>query len=68
MWGKSVPKEREYSGFTGDTSLKQEEVLQQFKEWAQIKQFDPIGQFDDYDYLRFCRARKFVLADIQTMF
>ena len=23
---------------------------------------------DDYDFLRFCRARKFVIADIQLMF
>ena len=52
----------------GDTSSQQEEVLRQFKEWAQTEQFDPIGQFDDYDYLRFCRARKFVLVDIKIMF
>ena len=33
-------------------------------EIADIKKY----HFDDHDLLRFCRARKFVLADIQTMF
>jgi hypothetical protein len=34
---------------------------------AESKISDPTF-WDDYDYLRFCRARKFVLADIQLMF
>lgn len=29
---------------------------------------DPLGQFDDYDLLRFCRARKFIWDDVKTMF
>ena len=67
-WFSSKPKEREYTGFMGDTSPQQEQVLAQFKDWVKANEFDPIGRFDDYDMLRFCRARKFVLADIQLMF
>jgi hypothetical protein len=63
-WFSSKPKEREYTGFMGDTSPQQEQVLAQFKDWVKANEFDPIGRFDDYDMLRFCRARKFVLADI----
>ena len=29
---------------------------------------NPDGVYDDYDYLRFCRARKFVIVDVWTMF
>jgi len=69
MWGfSSKPKEREYTGFMGDTSQQQDLVLKQFRDWVKQENYDPIGRFDDYDLLRFCRARKFVLADIQTMF
>ena len=68
MWGKAKPKEREYSGFMGDTSLQQEEVLEQLKQWVRLENLDPIEQFDDYDYLRFCRARKFVLENVKLMF
>lgn len=68
MWGKTKPKEREYSGFMGDTSPEQEDVLQKFKEWVQTAKLDPKSQFDDYDMLRFCRARKFVLENVKTMF
>ncbi len=28
---------------------------------------DTNGQWDDYDLLRFCRARKFVLVDVKAM-
>jgi hypothetical protein len=64
MWGKSKPKEREYTGFMGDTSPQQEEILAKFKEWVKASNLDPTDQFDDYDWLRFCRARKFVLENI----
>jgi len=67
-WFSSKPKEREYTGFMGDTSPAQEQVLAQFKDWVKANEFDTIGRFDDYDMLRFCRARKFVLADMQLMF
>jgi CRAL/TRIO, N-terminal domain len=68
MWGKSKPKEREYTGFMGDTSPQQEQVLAQFRDWVKESNLDPIGRYDDYDFLRFCRARKFDLPNIQLMF
>jgi len=68
MWGSSKPKTREYSGFMGDTSPEQDKVLAEFKEWVNQNNFNPINRWDDYDFLRFCRARKFVLPDIQLMF
>ena len=69
MWGfSSKPKEREYTGFMGDTNQQQDLVLKQFRDWVTQENYNPIGRFDDYDLLRFCRARKFVLADIQLMF
>lgn len=66
MWS-SKPKERVYSGFMGDVSPAQEECLQQFKAWVTEKGDNNDKRFDDYDMLRFCRARKFVLADIKKM-
>lgn len=65
----SAPKEREYSGFMGDTSEEQDKILAQFKEWVEVTGIGDMKamHFDDYDLLRFCRARKFVLADIQIM-
>jgi len=42
MWGTAKPKEREYSGFVGDTSPQQEEVLEQFKRWVRLENLDPI--------------------------
>ena len=65
----SAPAVKEYSGFMGDTSEEQDKVLAQFKEWQQVTELGDMKamHFDDYDLLRFCRARKFVLADIQIM-
>jgi hypothetical protein len=68
MWGKSKPKEREYTGFMGDTSPQQEQVLALFRDWVKENNFDPIGRYDDFDLLRFCRARKFDLPAVQLMF
>lgn len=68
MWGSSKPKAREYSGFMGDTSPEQGKVLAEFKAWIEIENLNPINRWDDYDWLRFCRARKFVIADVQLMF
>ena len=66
---KSKPKEREYSGFMGDTSAEQDKVLAQFKEWITAAECGNLEamHFDDYDLLRFCRARKFDLKLMQTM-
>jgi hypothetical protein len=54
----------------GDTSPEQDQVLEEFKAWIASGQVADLKalKFDDYDLLRFCRARKFVLADIQVMF
>ena len=66
MWS-SKPKERVYSGFMGDISPVQEQCLQKFRELVEKNEFNADKRFDDYDYLRFCRARKFVLDNIMKM-
>jgi hypothetical protein len=53
-----------YEGTMDDMSPEQEACLQEFKQWIAAKRLDPTGKYDDYDLLRFCRARKFVLADV----
>ena len=62
-------KEPVKSGFVGDLSDSQEECLNQLKAWAVEDETVDIEllNFDDYDYLRFCRARNFVIADVKTM-
>ena len=67
MWG-SKPKPKEYSGFPGDTSPEQDQVCTQLKNWIAENKMNEIGEFDDVDMLRFCRARQFKLEDIQLMF
>jgi len=59
-----------HSGFMGDTSPEQDLVVQQFKEWIVATGIADLEKlhFDDHDVLRFCRARKFELPKIQTMF
>ena len=44
--------------------------MEEFKAWISSGQVADLKalKFDDYDLLRFCRARKFVIADIQVMF
>jgi hypothetical protein len=37
------------------------------KDWLVEDKLDTNGQWDDYDLLRFCRARKFILADVKAM-
>lgn len=53
-----------YSGFMGDTSADQNAVLAQFREWVNASEFNTSNRWDDYDFLRFARGRKFVLADM----
>ena len=65
--GGSKQETRTYSGFYGDLSPSQEECLATIKQWAKAENLDTRSQFDDYDWLRFCRARAFVTADVQTM-
>jgi len=69
FFGGGKPKEREYSGFMGDTSEEQDKVLAQFKEWVTVTGIGDLKamHFDDYDLLRFCRARKFELDKMQIM-
>ena len=69
MFGKKKQKEHEYSGFMGDTSPEQDAVFNEFKEWVASSGTGDMEamHFDDYDLLRFCRARKFVIADVQLM-
>lgn len=56
-----------YSGFPGDLSVEQEQVLKDFKEHI-LKNSLSDPRFDDYYLLRFCRARKFNLAKTIEMF
>jgi hypothetical protein len=48
----------------GDTSPEQEVVLAEFRTWVNALNYNENNRYDDYDFLRFCRARKFVQADI----
>ena len=60
---KKAPAEPVKSGFMGDTSPEMDAVVQQFKEWIEatgIADWEKL-HFDDHDYLRFARARKFDL-------
>jgi CRAL/TRIO, N-terminal domain len=43
-------------------------VLVAVRGWVEIDGLDPLKQFDDFDLLRFCRARKFQVAAIKVMF
>lgn len=67
-WFSKKEKERVYTGFMGDTSPEQDLILKQFREWVKQENYDKIGRFDDYDLLRFCRARKFEMEKMKTMF
>jgi hypothetical protein len=66
--GFGKPKEVPKTGFMGDTSPEQEKVLEQFKDWVKSTEMVNMHEYDDYDYLRFCRARKFDLPQIMVMF
>lgn len=62
MWDWiSTPTEKVYSGFPGDTSPEQDIVCNELKIWVEEQGYNPIGEFDDVDMLRYCRARKFEL-------
>ena len=69
MFGGKRDKVKECSGFMGDTSPEQDEVLAQFKARIEDQQCGDLAamHYDDYDILRFCRARKFVMDDVWTM-
>jgi hypothetical protein len=66
--GYGKPKEVPKTGFMGDTSPEQELCLKQFKEWIKATEICDMSHYDDYDYLRFCRARKFDFPQVMVMF
>ena len=57
------------SGYVGDLSNAQQACLDQVKEWIITEEIeDPETlNFEDHDYLRFCRARNFDLAKVKIM-
>jgi hypothetical protein len=67
-FGRGKPVEVPKSGFMGDTSEEQDACLGQFKEWIVATEANGAYQYDEYDLLRFCRARKFDLGLVQLMF
>ena len=69
MWNtsKRAAAEPVKKGFFGDLTTTQSQVLQDVKDWLTEERLETNGQWDDHDLLRFCRARKFVLADVKTM-
>lgn len=71
MWGgffNQAAVVPQHTGFMGDLSDTQTKVLDEIREWVANENLDPIKQFDDYDLLRFCRARKFQVVLIKEMF
>lgn len=56
-----TPPPRQHTGKHGDLSPEMSECLHIVREWVRNENLDPLCQFDDYDLLRFCRARKFVV-------
>ena len=72
MWGRSKKKNEDepvFTGFIGDMSDEQKQVLDSFKEWIEKTGLGNLARmhFDDHDLLRFCRAQKFVPTDVQQM-
>ena len=53
----------------GDTSPEMDECLETFRSWIQETGTGDMEamHFDDYDLLRFCRARNFVIEDVKAM-
>ena len=42
-------------------------MLEKVAEFCKKEKIDPVRKLDEYDLLRFCRARNFILADVQKM-
>jgi hypothetical protein len=54
-------------GFLGNLTKTQEKVLSEFKEYLQTVGQDQNPLYDDWNLLKYCRARKFVLDDVIKM-
>ena len=61
---KQGPPAKKYSGFVGDCSDEQQEVLDQVKDWMKTNFSEESKDWNDHDTLRFCRARNFKAADV----
>ena len=68
MWGKKKEKVKPKSGYLGDMSPEQDECLTQLKRHIDENALCSYEQYDDYDLLRFCRARKFEIKAVIEMF
>ena len=61
-WGGT--KEVHTTGVVGDLSSSQELCLNIMRQWVIENNYNPLNEWDDYDLLRFCRARNFVIANV----
>jgi len=51
----------------GCLSLEQQACSEQVRKFIDDNEIDQHRKLDDYDVLRFCRARKFVIKDVTKM-
>ena len=68
MWSRKKVPERFAHGYVDDISPSQLECLNNFKEWLVKDNIRINPWFNDAYYLKFCRARKFNLSAVITMF
>ena len=52
----------------GDLNTRQKTVLDELREWVNDNNFNANRYWDDYDLLRYCRARKFNIQQVKLMF
>ena len=64
----SSKKKHVFTGFMNDMSDEQQQVLEIFKKRIADEELTNDPRFDDYYLLRFCRARKFDIEKVMTMF
>lgn len=67
-WFSSKKKKDPHTGFIGDMSDTQHDVLDEFKRRIQEEGLTNDPRYDDYYLLRFCRARKFEIEKVMKMF
>ena len=68
MWRSKKVAERVAHGYVDDISPSQLECLTKFKEWLVRDRIKINPWFNDAYYLKFCRARKFNLSAVISMF